>query len=390
MLGVVQTQRITNHKMYSSQQSKVAALLTGDNCSLATSKANYVDPNYTAPSSDPIVSSRTNPHKVFKPLTDYAPGARRWNNRKHFNTQVQLHLGVFNTKSQRIGRCCMYAEVAIPKTAKQNDTVEPKFVKTYWCENRFCPLCQRRKAKQYRYRFYKALEILKQDYPRSRWLFLTLSATNVSTDQLRNSFKALNEGVKKLWKVSGMAKYVQGYVISREFTWSEVEGNWNQHVHILLLVRPSYFTKGYLTQQELLQHWQDVLGTPYLPTLWIQTIKDYSTKKERGERPIEEAILEVYKYCTKVYDFIPREGYDPIAAKRLQELDRVLKGMRSSDATGVIRKAIRLVKDEVYYGPTDDEDDSALVEDSIDADELRVLAQYFPKCGYYVTEELSP
>ena len=63
------------------------------------------------------------------------------------------------------------------------------------------------------------------------------------------------------------------------------------HFHALLLVKPSYFAKGYIKQSDWVEMWAKALRADYLPSVNVKAVKATLTKKDasnsikQSERP---------------------------------------------------------------------------------------------------------
>ena len=77
-------------------------------------------------------------------------------------------------------------------------------------------------------------------------------------------------------------------------THNENDKTYHPHIHVLMMVRPSYFQskKDYITQKEWSDMWSQSLKVDYVPMIDIRTVKE-TGKGLRG------AVLETAKYPTK-------------------------------------------------------------------------------------------
>ena len=81
-----------------------------------------------------------------------------------------------------------------------------------------------------------------------------------------------------------------------EVTHNEITGEYHPHIHVLLMVRPSFFQskKDYINQKEWGEMWSQSLKVDYIPMVDIRAVKE----KGKGLRG---AILETAKYPTKPF-----------------------------------------------------------------------------------------
>jgi plasmid rolling circle replication initiator protein Rep len=159
-----------------------------------------------------------------------------------------------------------------------------------------------------------------ETYPKYRWLFVTLTLKNCPIGELRNTLSLVNESFKRFTKLKEFPAI--GWIKSVEVTRGR-DGSAHPHLHILMLVPPSYFHKGYLSQKRWCELWQQCLRIDYQPILDVQAIK-----KDLSPHFI---IPEILKYQCKESDLTAdREWF--------LELTRQLKNTRAVGVGGVLRQ----------------------------------------------------
>ena len=89
---------------------------------------------------------------------------------------------------QRIEYCGSFLEFHSDITGEVK-----KLVKANNCENRFCPICAYKKARKEALKLSVLIRSLEKDY---KFLFLTLTASNVTSDNLEEEIKLYNESFK--------------------------------------------------------------------------------------------------------------------------------------------------------------------------------------------------
>jgi plasmid rolling circle replication initiator protein Rep len=92
-----------------------------------------------------------------------------------------------------------------------------------------------------------------QDYPKHRWLFLTLTVKNCSIQELRKNLDCMNKSFIRLSKLKEFPGV--GWIKSVEVTRGR-DGNAHPHIHCLLMVAPGYFGANYLSQER----WIDLVA----------------------------------------------------------------------------------------------------------------------------------
>lgn len=152
-------------------------------------------------------------------------------------------------------------------------------------------------------RFIKALPSIAADYPKARWIFLTLTVRNCPLSELRDNLKAMNKAWERLSKRKVFPAL--GYVKSFEVTRSK-DGTAHPHFHILMMVPSSYFKKAYINQQKWRELWQHALRASYEPRVDVRAVKDKSmqpgiTDPSTG---LLAAIKETLKYSVKGNDLV--------------------------------------------------------------------------------------
>jgi plasmid rolling circle replication initiator protein Rep len=163
------------------------------------------------------------------------------------------------------------------------------------------------------------IPLVVEDYPKYRWLFVTLTLKNCQIYELRDTLSLINESFKRLTKLK--AYPAVGWIKSVEVTRGR-DGSAHPHLHILMMVKPSYFKHSYLSQAKWCELWQQCLRIDYKPILDVQAIKK--------DLPPHFIIPEILKYQVKESDLIAdREWF--------LELTRQLKNTRAVGVGGVLR-----------------------------------------------------
>lgn len=172
-----------------------------------------------------------------------------------------------------------------------------KLYQAYFCKNKLCPMCNWRRSMKYSYQTSRIVdEAIKQE-PKARFLFLTLTVKNVGGKDLNKTLTFLTKSFDRLFKRAKVQRNLLGYLRSVEVTHNEDDNTYHPHIHVLLMVRPSYFKGGnYISQKEWGDLWSQSLKVSYTPMVDIRTVKE-TGKGLRG------AVLETAKYPTKPIKF---------------------------------------------------------------------------------------
>ena len=169
-----------------------------------------------------------------------------------------------------------------------------KLYQAYFCKNKLCPMCNWRRSMKYSYQTSQIVDEAIKEQPKGRFLFLTLTVKNVPGIELNNTISQLTQSFDRLFRRAKVKKNLIGYLRSVEVTHNEDDKTYHPHIHVLLMVIPSYFNSkdNYITHEEWGEMWSQSLKVDYVPMVDIRTVKE-TGKGLRG------AVLETAKYPTK-------------------------------------------------------------------------------------------
>lgn len=260
-------------------------------------------------------------------LTDL-PGLSKtdksWDKHRYAAEQVeQLYWKTeFVQYAKRIARCSELLEFAF----KANDSGEIalKLQSAWFCRAPQCPVCQWRRALMWRARFFKNIPKILNDYPTARFLFITLTVRTCELTELRNTFAKMNLAWKLLTKRKEFPGL--GYVKTSEVTKSK-DGKAHPHFHIILMVRNSYFKKGYLSKDKWYKLWQDCLKVDYEPSIDVTALPapKKSDTSELDEAMVK-ALCETLKYSVKESDLVEDSVWLEELTKQLYKTRRISLG----------------------------------------------------------------
>lgn len=179
-------------------------------------------------------------------------------------------------------------------------------------------------------RFLKALPRISQDYPKARWIFLTLTVKNCAIADLRQTINHLNASWKRLSHRKEFPAI--GFARSTEVTKGE-DGSAHPHFHVLMMVKESYFQgKYYLSQEQWTEIWKSCLQVNYTPIVYVETVKP---NKKFADNGMKAAIVETFKYSVKPEDMFGTSTEQD--REWLLELTTQLHKTRAIALGGVIR-----------------------------------------------------
>lgn len=249
---------------------------------------------------------------------------RKWRERKLKNIELASQLETLGYRSfERVYQC---AEVL--KFVEQMDGTK-KLYQSYFCKNKLCALCNWRRSMKYSYQASKIVEEAMIRQPKGRFLFLTLTVKNVIGQELNQAMTDILIGFNRLMKYKKIDKNMIGFLRATEVTYSKELDSYHPHLHVLLMVRPSYFQAkaDYVNQEEWTKFWQKAMKLDYIPMVDIRAVKADKGKGLKG------AILETAKYPVKPFD-VTDEKTDFTAQEKLQIVDDMLTGLHRKRQIG--------------------------------------------------------
>jgi len=262
----------------------------------------------------------------------------------------------------------------------KDESEKMKLVEAMFCKAPNCPMCQWRRALKWRAKFLTLLPEVKQEYSSHKFCFLTLTKRNCDINTLRDNLKHLNGAFSRLvdrrnFPMDGLVKSVEvtrawdcyhhetylgrhgtKWIMQWEYKHKaklEVKptDEVHPHLHILGLVPASYFTHGYITQEQWTQMWQESLRVDYKPIIHIKTVKpkknqrllvqpeEFEADCNADESGMIAAICETLKYTVKEQDLLGTYCQDDEAnAAWLKEMTQQLYKMRRVEYRGVFKE----------------------------------------------------
>lgn len=219
----------------------------------------------------------------------------------------------------RVKNCSKWLEFNL--LDDQEGTVQLQLTDARFCRVRHCPVCQWRRSLMWKAKICKILPQITSDYPKHRWLFITLTLKNCDIKELRSVLNLINKSFKrltelKIWRFKGWIKSV-------EVTRGQDGVSAHPHLHILAMAPPSYFSHGYITQAKWVNIWQECLRVNYQPVVHVSAIAKHQDPKI--------IIPEILKYQVKESDLVAD-------AKWFLELTRQLHKTRGISVGGILRE----------------------------------------------------
>lgn len=261
-------------------------------------------------------------------LSDLSERDKPWDKHRANTDRVEKHYqgSEFDRYVERMRFCSDFLDFRL--VPADEGELKLKLYSARFCRVRHCPVCQWRRSLMWKAKAYKVIPQIQEQYPKHRWLFVTLTVRNCPITELRSTLTWMNESFKRLTKLKDWP--ATGWLKSVEVTRGKV-GDAHPHFHCLLLVKPSYFSHGYLSQAKWCELWQKSLRVDYQPMLDVQAVK-------KGQSPMS-LVPELLKYCTKESDLVAdREWF--------LELTRQMKNMRCISTGGILKDFLQELEQE--------------------------------------------
>ena len=247
---------------------------------------------------NPVVSSlatRDNSSNSVPALSDVSERDKPWDKHKK---NADIVSGYYSTRrefqnySSRVKLCADLLQFKLAPD-KYDGVYKLKLEAARFCRVRTCPICQWRRSLRWKSKAIQVLPKIVQDYPTYRWLFVTLTVRNCQIGELRQTLEWMTKGFKRLSELKIFPAV--GWIKSVEVTRGR-DGSAHPHFHCLMMVKSSYFKKGYLSQKRWCELWQQSLRIDYQPVLDVQAIKPHKCPTV--------LIPEILKYQTKESDMV--------------------------------------------------------------------------------------
>lgn len=263
-------------------------------------------------------------------MSDLSEKDKVWDKHKANSDVVSNHYtqAKYSRYAERMKLCADLLQFKLSPDAKAG-AYKLKLSGARFCRVRHCPVCQWRRSLMWKAKAYKLLPKVVQDYPKHRWLFLTLTVKNCPITELRDTLNWMNQSFKRLTKLK--AWKIKGWVKSTEVTRGR-DGNSHPHFHCLLMVPSSYFSgQDYVSQEKWTELWQRCLRIDYKPMVHIRAVAKHHDP--------QVLVPEILKYQVKESDLIKdREWF--------LELTRQLHKTRAVAVGGILKEYLKALEED--------------------------------------------
>jgi plasmid rolling circle replication initiator protein Rep len=272
-----------------------------------------------------IASSNLDCHPSLSALS---PTDKPWDKHRTNSTTVERHYRAsesYQGYADRMSLCSLFLGFRLVPT---DESLKLKLSSAHFCRVRWCPVCQWRRSLMWKAKTAKILPSVIEAYPTYRWLFLTLTVKNCPIGELRSTLAHLNKSFERLSKLKAFPG--QGWLRAAEVTRSK-DGTAHPHFHVLLMVKPTYFSKHYLSVEKWKEMWAQSLRIDYTPQVDVKAIKCNDN--------LSGILSEVVKYQVKESDLIADRDW-------FLELTKQLHKTRAISSGGILKEYLRELEDE--------------------------------------------
>lgn len=273
---------------------------------------------------------------------------RPWRAYKMANELLSLaYQSVNEKKAERLKWCCKTIDADVKKDSGEL----VRIVGFSSCRVRLCPLCAWRRSLK---NFWNTIKIVKwiQSHQeiagRFSYVFITLTVKNCRGEALSATIDDLFAAVKRLYERKEIKKAWLGMVRNLEVT-HNIDINsmdydtFHPHFHMIVAVRPSYFTsRDYISQKRLQALWKECLRVDYEPVVDIRRVKSNGGDDPSG-CDAAKAVAECSKYAAKSADYIIPDDWD-LTVETVRILDAALDRRRLINYSGIFREVSQRLK----------------------------------------------
>jgi plasmid rolling circle replication initiator protein Rep len=280
-------------------------------------------------------------------LSDLSHRDKPWDKHRAIAEIVEMFYvdSDFSKLGERISGCSKFLDF---KLVPNNETGELnlKLSSAHFCRVRHCPVCQWRRSLMNKARFIRVLPKILEDHPTARWIKLTLTIKNSKITDLRATIDHLNKSFKRLSQRKDFPAI--GWIKSLEVTKSDNDfidtelvfdnrvvsrsmSTAHPHFHILMMVKPGYFSNEYMSKDDWVELWKSCLRVDYDPSVHVKAVP-------KGQDLIK-SLPEMVKYQVKESDLIDDRDW-------FLEMNKQLHKTRALEVGGVLKPYLKALEGE--------------------------------------------
>jgi len=211
-------------------------------------------------------------------------------------------------------------ECAERVSLSHNYSYSPKPI-TFYCKQRQCPICQWRRSQRTCAEVHQLFDY-RPDLAEGKWIFLTLTARNCETWDLRDTLKKMTNAFQRMTRRLFWRENVLGAIRYTEVSVGRANPDTaHPHFHCLLLIRPSMFAgNNYMSTQRWADAWGSALQEHYTPEVHVERLQG-------APQEIREGVVNWAGYSTKARRDTP-------SAQWLVNVTQQLKGLQLVQVMG--------------------------------------------------------
>lgn len=182
-------------------------------------------------------------------------------------------------------------------------------------------------------RFNQAFPKILAEYPKDRYLFITLTVKNCEIENLRKTIQHMNKSWDRLVKRKDLRIW-RGWIRTVEVTRNAENNSAHPHFHILVQVPSYYFDHGYIRHDKYIELWQSACQLDYEPVVNIKAVKPSKADISNGvskEEALFKAVRETLKYSVKPTDLISEKSWTKEFMRQTHKLRFVATGGTMKD-----------------------------------------------------------
>ena len=305
----------------------------------------------------------------------------KFSRHRQYNSPISRHLmNDADTRDigQKIANCALTLKADVLLHEDFEPEVNLKAARV--CNTRLCPFCEWRRTRAWRARLYEGLGRLYEDQPKLRGVFLTLTVKNCLLTDLGDQLTEMN----RAWdRFSKRSFFPTEYWFRRTETTVGVDATTgvtfaHPHFHVLLLVKPSYFSTGYVRQTEWQKQWMDAARLNYAPVIDVRSAKAKSSGGLSSAADAKNSVIEAAKYATKATELME-------LGSAISEFHWQLRNRRLYAMSNKLRKYIN--SGDIDVSEMMDNDAKPL---PAGTERIEIIADWFADTNEYLITDLYP
>lgn len=208
-------------------------------------------------------------------LVEMSPGDIKWDSVKLACDLLSQFLSSteFDKWADRMGACADFLKCR-PDIDKETGEFLLKLMQVYFCHCRHCPICSWRRSLRDMAIFLTRLPQILSEYPKARWVFMTLTVPNVPIESLREELGLMSKAWHRFVKRKEFMQ-VKGWIRKTEVTCEcKRKGYAHPHFHCLLMVSSTWFRGDkYVKQSRWAEIWGECMKLDVIPIVDIRAVK---------------------------------------------------------------------------------------------------------------------